>query len=61
MSDTESVSKESLAAAPKIWRHTIQANPAAAVAFVNRSPAQQAGEVSFANRSDGRVDVYYFL
>ncbi|MFD0885107.1 hypothetical protein ACFQ08_11185 [Streptosporangium algeriense] len=61
MSDAEIASKESLAAAPKIWRHTIQANPAAAVAFVNRSPAQQAGEAVFSNRADGRVDVYYFL
>ncbi|MEU1736894.1 hypothetical protein [Streptosporangium sp. NPDC020145] len=61
MSDSEVASKEALAAAPKIWRHTIQANPAAAVAFVNRAPAQQAGEAVFSNRSDGRVDVYYFL
>ncbi|MEV4096473.1 hypothetical protein [Streptosporangium saharense] len=61
MSDTESVSKASLAAAPKIWRHTTQANAAAAVAFVNRAPAQQAGEAVFANRPDGQVDVYYFL
>ncbi|MEV8634079.1 hypothetical protein AB0395_20710 [Streptosporangium sp. NPDC051023] len=61
MSEAQNVSKGSLAAAPKIWRQTVQANPAAAVAFVNSAPAQVAGEAVFSNRADGKVDVYYFL
>ncbi|MEV7011248.1 hypothetical protein [Streptosporangium sp. NPDC051022] len=61
MSEAQAISKESLAAAPKIWRYVLQPNPAAAVAFVNRAPAQVAGEAVFTNRADGQVDVYYFL
>ncbi|MEU0517583.1 hypothetical protein [Streptosporangium sp. NPDC006007] len=61
MSEIQDIGKEGLAAAPKIWRHIVQPNQAAATAFVNRAPAQGAGEAVFSNRSDGRIDVYFFL
>ena len=48
-------------AAVKIWRVINQPNPAAAVAYINKAPAQGAGEAAYSNRSDGSVDVYYFL
>lgn len=47
--------------APKIWRTLVSATPAAAVAFVNTSPAQVAGEAVFDFLSNGQVQVYYFL
>jgi hypothetical protein len=47
--------------ATKTWHTVIEPNPAAAVSFLNLSPAQGAGEASVSNRSDGRVDVYFFL
>jgi len=50
-----------LAAAPKTWHVINRPNPAAAVAFINLPPAQQAGEAAYSNRSDGTVDTYFFL
>jgi hypothetical protein len=47
--------------AAKIWRAYKQPNPAAAAAWFNLSPAQQAGEAMVSNRSDGAVDVYAFF
>ena len=51
----------SAAAAPKIWRVINRPNRDSAVAWVNFSPAQGAGEAAFSNRADGTVDTYYFL
>jgi hypothetical protein len=47
--------------ATKTWHVTIALNPQAAANFLNLAPAQGAGEGMISNRSDGRVDVYYFL
>ena len=49
------------AASGKIWRVINRPNRDAAVAFINLSPAQGAGEAAFSNRPDGTVDTYYFL
>jgi len=49
------------AASAKIWRVINRPDRAAAVAFINLSPAQGAGEAAFSNRPDGTVDTYYFL
>jgi hypothetical protein len=49
------------AAAVKIWRTIVRANAASAVVWLNLAPAQGAGEAFVSNRSDGQVDVYYFL
>jgi hypothetical protein len=43
------------------WLYHLAANPSAAIAWVNRAPAQTAGQAAFSNRADGQVDVYYFL
>jgi hypothetical protein len=71
MNDTDSISatheqavshKESaVGVATKIWRHVVESDATAAANFLNLTPAQGAGEASVTNRSDGRVDVYYFL
>ena len=46
----------------KQWRCSGRfANCAAAVAFVNAPPAQQAGEASFSIHDNGTVDVVIFL
>ena len=45
----------------KIWRVTNQPDPQAAADWLNRTPAQQAGEAFASNRSDGTVDVYGFF
>ncbi|MEV0384958.1 hypothetical protein [Nonomuraea sp. NPDC050643] len=45
----------------KIWHATVSPSPEGAAEFVNRPPAQGAGEAAFSNRSDGSVDVYYYL
>jgi hypothetical protein len=47
--------------AVKTWHVINEPNAQAAADFVNLDPAQGAGEVSMTNRSDGTVDVYYFL
>lgn len=66
MNDQEvSIFKTAVAAsatdAGKIWRVINRANRAEAVAFINLSPAQGAGEAAYSNRPDGTVDTYYFL
>ncbi|MEV5895423.1 hypothetical protein [Nonomuraea fuscirosea] len=48
-------------AATKIWHAVTVPNAAKAVEWVNRTPAQGAGEAAFSTRSDGSVDVYYFM
>ncbi len=54
--------KESLATLEvKTWRVTVRPTPASAAAFLNLPPAQVAGEAMVSNRSDGQVDVYFFL
>lgn len=45
----------------KTWRVVTEPNAAAAANFLNLSPAQGAGEAFASNRSDGRVDVYFFM
>ena len=45
----------------KIWRHVVEPNAQSAADFLNLPPAQAAGEGMVSNRSDGTVDVYYFL
>ncbi len=50
-----------LLAQVKTWHHINEPNAAAAIAFINRAPAQGAGEASFTNGANGTVDVYYFL
>jgi hypothetical protein len=45
----------------KIWRHLIEPDAQSAADFLNLPPAQVAGEGMVSNRSDGNVDVYYFL
>lgn len=49
------------AASGKQWHTVIMPNAQAAVDFVNEDPAQGAGEAVFSDRSDGSVDVYYYL
>jgi hypothetical protein len=44
-----------------IWRVINRPDRASAVAFINLTPAQGAGEAAFSNRPDGTVDTYYFL
>jgi hypothetical protein len=46
---------------PKRWLTAVVPNAAAAVALLNRPPAQVAGEAFASNRADGQVDLYYFL
>ena len=43
------------------WHTVIEPTPEAAVNFLNRPPAQVAGQAFASNRADGQVDVYYFL
>jgi hypothetical protein len=50
-----------LTAAVKTWHVITEPNPTAAVGFLNLTPAQGAGEAFASNRSDGQVDLYYFL
>jgi hypothetical protein len=46
----------------KQWRYSGRfANGAAAVAFVNAPPAQQAGEAGYSVHDNGTVDVFIFL
>jgi hypothetical protein len=46
----------------KQWRFSGRfANGAAAVAFVNAPPAQQAGEAIYSVHDNGNVDVFIFL
>ena len=45
----------------KQWHVTNVSSPGAVVSFVNGSPAQGSGEVTVSNRSDGTVDVYYYM
>jgi hypothetical protein len=45
----------------KQWHFQNFANPAAALNFINASPAQGAGEISATARNDGSVGVFYFL
>lgn len=60
--EADALKRESAEArAPKIWRATNYPNRQAAANFVNLNPPQGAGEASFSNRSDGTVDVYYYL
>ncbi|MEV5497087.1 hypothetical protein AB0M50_16985 [Nonomuraea fuscirosea] len=48
-------------ASTKIW-HTLNFPDATqAAAWVNRAPAQGAGEAAFSTRGNGSVDVYYFM
>jgi hypothetical protein len=50
-----------LTAAVKTWHVLTEPNPTAAANFLNLAPAQVAGEAFASNRSDGQVDLYYFL
>jgi hypothetical protein len=60
--EADALKRESAEArAPKIWRVTVRPDPAAAVNYVNLAPPQGAGEAAFSNRSDGQVDVYFYL
>lgn len=45
----------------KTWHALTFPTLDAAVHFVNLTPAQVAGEFVFSNRSDGQVDIAYFL
>lgn len=45
----------------KMWHQINRPNAAAAVNYLNATPAQQAGEAFASNRSDGTVDVYAFF
>jgi hypothetical protein len=47
--------------AAKTWHVFNRPNAAAAVAWLNSPPAQQAGEAFVSNRSDGTVDAYAFF
>jgi hypothetical protein len=53
--------KEQLRASVAIWRYRLSSSPQDAVDFVNRPPAQGAGQAVFSRRDDGRVDTFYFL
>lgn len=48
-------------AAVKQWHFLNFANTAAALNFINASPAQGAGEISTTARNDGTVGLFYFL
>jgi hypothetical protein len=50
--------------APQItatWHYLLEPTPDAAVTFLNEPPAQGPGQAFASNRSDGQVDLYYFL
>jgi hypothetical protein len=51
----------STAIATRTWNHVVEPDATTAANFLNLNPAQGAGEACVANRSDGKVDVYYFL
>jgi hypothetical protein len=43
------------------WHTLVEPTPEAAVTFLNEPPAQGPGQAFASNRSDGQVDLYYFL
>jgi len=45
----------------KIWKTKVKPNPQAACDWLNENPPQVGGEAFASNRSDGQVDVYYFI
>ncbi|MEV0165583.1 hypothetical protein B0I32_102141 [Nonomuraea fuscirosea] len=45
----------------KVWNTINVSNSDEAAGWVNLEPAQGAGEAAFSSRSDGSVDVYYFM
>ena len=47
--------------AVQTWHTVIEPTPPAGVNFLNAPPAQGSGQAFASNRSDGQVDVYYFL
>jgi len=54
---------EAARAAPGQWRYAGQhfANGAAAAEYINREPAQHAGEVSATVLSDGTVELFVYF
>ena len=53
--------ENAVAVAAKQWRHVVEPDAQSAANFLNLAPAQAAGEACIANRSDGSVDVYFYL
>lgn len=43
------------------WRYRLSSSPEDAAAFLNRPPAQVAGQAMVSRRDDGRVDTWFFL
>ena len=50
-----------LTATVKTWHVLTEPNPTSAVNLLDLPPAQEGGEAFASNRSDGQVDLYYFL
>jgi hypothetical protein len=61
ISAEEAVEKEQMRAAVATWHYRLSANVQDAVQFVNRPPAQVAGQAVFSVRDSGQVDTFYFL
>ncbi|MFD0337148.1 hypothetical protein ACFVH0_00370 [Streptomyces sp. NPDC127117] len=62
-SEDEVEFKKSLAtaAAAKAWHHGVYQSVDAAVGYLNIDPVQGAGEAIIIPRSDGQVDLVYFI
>jgi hypothetical protein len=59
--DTSADQKGQIRAEVATWRYTLQPTAQAAIEFVNRPPAQVAGQAAFSVRDNGQVDVFFFL
>ncbi|MEU5367290.1 hypothetical protein ABZ354_28115 [Streptomyces sp. NPDC005925] len=59
--DSQSLKAALAAVQAATWHVLTFPTPLDAVNFVNRPPAQGAGQVAFSYRPDGQVDLMFFL